>query len=1127
MFAKNQIFLGLGIIAVLAISFQILQIDFSKISYKSNTISAPEFSKDRQYWEWERLRDPKTGLVPKNIRSLENNFVNNMYGSYKFLKTKNDFLQSNKWQRRGPWEVGGRTRALGIDIRNEDIILAGGISGGMWRSTDNGKTWDKTTLPHQLHSISCLVQDTRDGKQDIWYAGTGELYGNSADITGDGIFKSTNNGLSWELMPSTSTNKPNTFDNNFDYVVNIIVNTSAPIDKDEIYVATGYSGIYRSVDAGTSWMKVLGGARYANLWSDIAITSTGIFYATLSSESNPTQNPVQGIFRSEDGENWTKINNENFPKKYNRIVIGIAPSDENLVYFIGETPGSGLLTLNSRGDSLYHSFWKYTYLGGDGSGENGTWEDRSHNLPNTAEVKGRMNSQWGYDLVVRVKPDDPNVVFIGAVAMYRSNDGFKTNNFTIIGGICPFNDCDYTWRYPNHHADLHHIVFSRNNSNILYTGSDGGVHKTDDCMADIQNWISLNNGYFTTQFYALAIDHQDTKNEMVIGGLQDNGTLLSLKNEMLKEWNNPTRGDGFFCQIPNGGSYVISSQNSTPQPKISIWRTILNDDGTNLIQTRIDPIGGKDFIWNTPFVLDPNETNRMYLAGGKMVWRNNDIMQIPLINSKDSTSINWDSLNHTRIDYIVEDTRSEHISAIQVSTKPANVLYYGTTRGRLYRIDNAHTGNPKPIEITGKYFPKASYIGSIAIDPDDASNVTVSFTNYGIVSIFNSTNSGESWNAISGNLEEKPDGSGIGPGVKWIEILKVQDKKVYYAGTTAGLFSTAFINGESTVWRQEGPTTIGNVPVDMIDARHEDGYVVVGTHGAGIFQAFINELPILPEKTSLISPINLSKNIKDKVNLVWNANETAGVYEIQISTDPEFKTIDTTIGGLKNTTFEIGALKQGFVKYYWRVRAVNDGGYSDFSEVWSFTTAIAPPNLIYPSNGLNNVSINAELIWDAVEKAEKYRLQVSSGVGYNVIILDTIIQDTSFKLLNLQANRRHNFRVTSYFDNVESVYSLSNYFITENPGSIEKGKPNNLFMNCYPNPIKSNANINFNINSGNVMIELIDASSGRIVSRLLNEYRQDGFYILELNAEKYATGAYLLRIINNGNTLIKSVSIVK
>ncbi len=1127
MMIKSILFSSIGLIVFSAFSFNIMNIDFKNIQNEKKTIAVPEFTKERQFHQWEMLRDPKTGIVPKNIRTLENQFVNSVYGSFNKLKSKQDFLQSEKWMRRGPYEVGGRTRALGLDIRNENIILAGGVSGGMWRSIDAGQTWEKTTLPHQLHSVTCLVQDTRVGKEDIWYAGTGELYGNSADITGDGIFKSTDNGSTWNIIPSTSTNKPQTFDNPFDYVTKIVINTSAANDKDELYVSLGYNGIYRSLDGGVKWNKILGGAQYANIWSEIEITSSGIFYATLSSISTPDQFSTQGIYRSVDGTKWDKIHPQNFGAKYNRIVIGIAPSDENQVYFIGETPGSGLLTLNSRGDSLYHSLWKYTYLSGDGTGENGIWEDRSMNLPNHQKAKGRMNSQGGYDLDIKVKPDNSDVVFIAAVAMYRSNDGFKTGDYTIIGGICPFEECDYQWRYPNHHADVHTLVFSRNDYNILYTGSDGGVHKTIDCMADIQDWISLNNGYFTTQFYALAIDHSNKNNEIVVGGLQDNGTLLSLKNDLKKEWNNPTKGDGFFCQIPNGAEYVITSQNSTPQPKISIWRTILNDNGTNLIQTRIDPVGGKDFIWNTPFVLDPNETNRLYVAGGKMIWRNNDIMEIPLINSKDSTSINWDSLNYTRIDYLVEQPRSEHISAIKVSTNPANVLYYGTTKGKLYRIDDAHIGNPEPIEITGKSFPTNAYIGSIAIDPDNAQIASVSFTNYGVMSIFHTTDAGLTWNAISGNLEERPDGSGVGPGIKWIEILKVKDKKIYYAGTTAGLFSTAFINEESTVWRQEGATTIGNVPVDMIDVRHTDGYVVVGTHGAGIYQAYINELPQLPEKTSLISPINLTIHILDKSVFNWNLNSTAGVYEIQISQDENFNTIDTIIGGIKNGTIEITKFKQGFIKYYWRVRAINDAGYSDFSEVWSFTTAIAPPQLLYPENTATAVSINAKLIWNSVDNSQKYRLQVSSGVGFYTILIDTIISYTIFQLSDLQQNKRHNWRLTSFYEDKESEYSNPFYFMSEKVIGVEKGIENNIKLIAYPNPSKDFTTINYEIiESGSVMLELI-GQDGKIIQKLVNEFKDAGNYYFELKSRNLASGLYFLRLISGEKTIMKSVSIIK
>ena len=79
-----------------------------------------------------------------------------------------------------------------------------------------------------------------------------------------------------------------------------------------------------------------------------------------------------------------------------------------------------------------------------------------------------MNSQSSYDLVLRVKPDNPDVVILGAVVLYRTDDGFKTSDFKWIGGTCPDNTCDYDYRYTNHHSDLHSVFFSKSDYNVLY-----------------------------------------------------------------------------------------------------------------------------------------------------------------------------------------------------------------------------------------------------------------------------------------------------------------------------------------------------------------------------------------------------------------------------------------------------------------------------------------------------------------------------------------------------------------------------------------------------------------------------------------------------------------------------------
>ena len=141
---------------------------------------------ERVVWERLRLADPNTGEIPRNIHRKERMFA-------KTLPQGNTLIKAN-WVHRGPYNVGGRTRALAMDIQNENIILAGGTSGGMFRSTDGGQSWTMTTDPGQLHNVTCLSQDTRSGHEDTWYFGSGENRGGwlgDVSFLGNGIYKST------------------------------------------------------------------------------------------------------------------------------------------------------------------------------------------------------------------------------------------------------------------------------------------------------------------------------------------------------------------------------------------------------------------------------------------------------------------------------------------------------------------------------------------------------------------------------------------------------------------------------------------------------------------------------------------------------------------------------------------------------------------------------------------------------------------------------------------------------------------------------------------------------------------------------------------------------------------------
>jgi len=160
----------------------------------------------RKYFEYMRNRDPETGVVPEGIFERCVSFANHLprvadrdYG----------------WTNRGPYNIGGRTRAFAVDILNSNHLIAGSVTGGMWNSLNGGQSWVKTTSPEQLQSVSCITQDKRPGHENTWYYGSGEeFYGVvsgtsfTALLSGDGMWKSTDNGQSWFQLSSTMSGTP-------------------------------------------------------------------------------------------------------------------------------------------------------------------------------------------------------------------------------------------------------------------------------------------------------------------------------------------------------------------------------------------------------------------------------------------------------------------------------------------------------------------------------------------------------------------------------------------------------------------------------------------------------------------------------------------------------------------------------------------------------------------------------------------------------------------------------------------------------------------------------------------------------------------------------------------------------
>jgi len=811
-----------------------------KIRSTSSPKAPAKMKKARQEYFDRMLRDPKTMKIPKGIRQKELAFAKKLNKESKSLN-KISSAKELDWKEVGPGNVGGRTRALAVDVTNPDIIIAGGASGGIWKSTDKGNTWVMKSTNTQILSVSTLAQDPRPGHTNNWYYGAGEFMSSTSDqakthrYSGDGIYKSTDNGETWNVLPSTFSKDFTKWEKAFDFIQKIEISpTTGTI------FATAYSiGIFKSTDGGATFNLSLGASGHHG-YTDLSIASDGSIAAVVSKAFDGyTATKSPGVYKSsDDGNTWTKINVPAFPEDHVRGLIEIAPSNKNVAYVItyaGNNP-------NTQTEDI--SFHKVDLSGGAS-------EDRSANLPkfpnpafNTEEG---INTQGGYNLTLAVKPDDENFVMVAATSLFRSTDGFATKPINAkldwIGGYHPTY-----FSYPNFHPDIHSYCFEADNPNAVWWGHDGGLSYTSDISQtnyqDVFPWENKNNGYNVTQFYHITIPKNAGDNR-IMGGTQDNGSPFFTSNGTIgNQIADVSSGDGYYSYFGNSYAYT------------SVYNGIVMRLGYNgqnypsnqVSYTNVYPTSATGQLFLNPYAVDPNNEDIMYYPSGNSLWRNNQLGLIP--NNQQSTTVGWTKLDNLTL------PAGYLISGLAVSNNdPSHRIYYGgiefsqqSTAGshKIFRLDNANNATSGAVEISIPVnpvdLPAFSFLNDIVVNPDNADELIAVFSNYNIVGVYHSMDAGHTFSPIEGNLVGDGENN-FGPSIRSAAILPTKNGTQYFLATSIGVFSTLTIDENNTNWIQEGVSTLGNVIVNSIATRKSDAKIVAGTHGRGAFLAYGEAIP--------------------------------------------------------------------------------------------------------------------------------------------------------------------------------------------------------------------------------------------------------------------------------------------
>jgi photosystem II stability/assembly factor-like uncharacterized protein len=714
---------------------------------------------------------------------------------------------STSWRHLGPAAFGGRIDDIEAVADDPRIIFIGSASGGVFRSTNNGVTWEPV-LDRYANTLSVGDIAIAPSDRNVVWVGMGEPNNRQSSTWGDGVYRSLDGGTTWQHMGLRGTQT----------IGRIVVD---PRDPNTVFVAAlGHlwgpndeRGLFRTRDGGKSWQKVL--AVDANTGAvDVAIARDGrtLFAATYQRRRRAFgfagSGPGSGLWRSLDGgDTWERVTTANgLPAgDMGRIGIAIAASEPDVVYAVIESQKGGVFRSNDRGR---------------------TWTRQSP-----------TNQRASYYSQIRVDPNDANRVWLLATNIFSSVDGGKT---FVVDSVAQ------THVHPDHHA----LWIDPNDSRHMLLGNDGGFYVTYDRA---QHWQYIDN-LPISQFYNVAVDTRDPY--WIYGGAQDNGQwaipsrTFSRGGMTNADVINTGYADGFQAAVDQRDPRFVYTESQS-------GRLYLVDMVTReerwITPTPADPKERYRFNWNTPLWAVPNDTSLVYYGANRLLAtrdRGNTWQAV----SPDLTTnpTDWRKLPlgpgfPNRESLSRDDGVSAYgtITTIGTTAKAPGTVYVGTDDGQVQMTSD---GGSHWTNITSRFRMSAPrWVGSVLPSRGDGRLAYAVFDGHNdddlTPYVFRSADGGTTWASIAGDL---PNGTVT----RTIEE-DPRDANILFLGTEFGLYWT-FDAGKH--WTRAA----GNMPpvrVDRILLNDATNDLIVATHGRGII--VLDDVTALEAGATAVAPGNV------------------------------------------------------------------------------------------------------------------------------------------------------------------------------------------------------------------------------------------------------------------------------